>query len=77
MAIIMPKQPISAPFVVPTNRQAVTDEPDRRGAGFDPAYPDVSWLGTAQHGGGRMPEDFQWPTDPKERQDELMGDAPH
>jgi len=76
MAIIMPKQPISTPFVVPANREAVTDEPERGGT-YDPRYPDVSWLGTAQHGGGRMPEDFQWPTDPKERQDELMGDAPH
>jgi hypothetical protein len=76
MAIILPKEPISAPFVVPANRQGVTDEPEPGGT-HDPRYPDVSWLGTAQHGGGRMPEDFQWTTDPKERQDELMGDATH
>jgi hypothetical protein len=76
MAIIMPKQPISAPFVVPANRPEVTDEPEQRGSGHDPRFPDVSWLGTAQHGGGRMPADFEWTTNPKERQDELMGEYP-
>jgi hypothetical protein len=69
--------PISAPFVVPANRQAVTDEPERTRKGYDPQYPDVSWLGQEQYGGGRMPEDYEWPTNPKEKQDELMGDSPH
>jgi hypothetical protein len=77
MAIILPKNPISAPFVVPANRPEVTDEPEPRGSGYDPRFPDVSWIGSAQYGGGHVPEDFQWPTDPKERQDELMGDARH
>jgi hypothetical protein len=77
MAIIPSKNPIPAPFVVPANRPEVTDEPEPRGTGNDPRFPDVSWMGSAQYGGGHVPEDFQWPTDPKERQDERMGDAPH
>lgn len=77
MALILPENPLSAPFVVPANRPEVTEEPEPRGTGHDPRFPDVSWMGSAQHGGGRVPEDFHWSTDPKERQDELMGDAPH
>jgi hypothetical protein len=78
MAIILPKQPILEPFVVPANRTEVTEEPPRRGSGYDPQYPDVSWDGTEQHGGGHVPEDFEWTTNPKERQDELMGEwEPH
>jgi hypothetical protein len=76
MAIILPQEPISTPFVVPANRTEVTDEPEQSGT-YDPRFPDVSWLGTAQHGGGHVPEDFEWPSNPKERQDELMGDSPH
>jgi hypothetical protein len=73
MAIDLPKEPIETPFVVPANRSEVTGEPERE-AGYDPRFPDVSWDGTAQHGGGHMPEDYEWPTNPKERQDELMGE---
>ena len=74
MAIIYPQQPIQAPFVVPPNRPEVTDEPEPKGTGGDPRFPDVSWIGSAQQGGGHMPEDYAWPTNPKERQDELMGE---
>lgn len=74
MAIIIPDHPIETPFVVPSNRTEVTDEPERRGSGYDPQYPDVSWDGVAEHGGGHVPEDFEWPTNPKQRQDDLMGE---
>ena len=74
MAIIIPDQPIETPFVAPTNRTEVTDEPERRGSGYDPRFPDVSWDGTAQHGGGHVPEDYEWPTNPKQHQDDLMGE---
>ena len=73
MAIIIPDKPIESPFVVPPNRTEVTDEPERRGP-YDPQYPDVSWDGVAEHGGGHVPEDFEWPTNPKQRQDDLMGE---
>jgi hypothetical protein len=29
------------------------------------------------HGGGHVPEDFSWPSNPKQRQDELMGEWIH
>jgi hypothetical protein len=74
MAIILPEQPIQAPFVVPANRTEVTGEPERKGTGYDPRFPDVSWDGTAQHGGGHVPEDYQWPSNPKQHQDDLMGE---
>jgi hypothetical protein len=58
--------------VVPGNRTAVTGEPT--GAGYDPRFPDVSWEGSGGRGGGRVPEDYAWPTNPKQHQDELMGE---
>lgn len=67
-------EPIEAPFVVPPNRTRVTEEPEQRGTSHDPRFPDVSWIGTAQQGGGRMPEDYEWPSNPKQRQDDLMGE---
>ncbi|MFL5354761.1 hypothetical protein [Archangium sp.] len=76
MSIIYPDHPIDAPFVVPANRTEVTEEPEPRGTGGDARFPDVSWIGSAQQGGGHMPEDYEWPTNPKEHQDELMGEWP-
>ncbi|WNG43690.1 hypothetical protein F0U60_05950 [Archangium minus] len=79
MAITYPDHPLETPFQVPPNRTEVTDEPEPQGSGYDPRFPDVSWIGTAQQGGGRVPEDYEWPTNPKEHQDELMGEwaPPH
>ncbi len=55
MAVIHPKKPIETPFVVPPNRAEITDEPEPRGTGADPRFPDVSWIGSAQQGGGPVP----------------------
>ncbi|WP_163989570.1 hypothetical protein [Pyxidicoccus caerfyrddinensis] len=71
MAIIIPEEPIDAPFTVPANRRAVTEEDSE-----DFLRGQVSWDGQAAHGGGHVPEDYAWPTNPKERQDELMGEWP-
>lgn len=39
-----------------------------------PEYEDVDWIGPAQQGGGHVPEDYEWPTGPRERQErESMG----
>ncbi|MBU8899329.1 hypothetical protein DRW03_10265 [Corallococcus sp. H22C18031201] len=76
MAIEIPDSPLDTPFSVPPwPRTEVTDEPPRL-PGFDPRYPDVSWDGEAQHGGGHVPDDFAWTGNPKEHQDELMGEWP-
>ncbi|WP_375770354.1 hypothetical protein NR798_05515 [Archangium gephyra] len=80
MAIIYPDSPIEAPFVVPPNRTEVTDEPEPHYPRPDSRFPDVSWIGTAEQGGGHMPEDYEWPTNPKQHQDDLMGEwepTPH
>jgi hypothetical protein len=71
MAIIIPEAPIDTPFTVPANRRAVTGEDSE-----DFLRGQVSWDGQAAHGGGHVPEDYAWPTNPKEHQDELMGEWP-
>lgn len=77
MAIDIPDTPIEAPFTVPPNREEVTEEPEALPNRRDPRYPDVSWDSAhSTHGGGHVPEDFEWRSNPKERQDELMGEWP-
>lgn len=76
MASIIPSPP-PARFVLPRCRSHVTGEPERRGPGWDPRFPDVDWIGSAQQGGGHVPEDFQWTSNPKQHQDDLMGEWPH
>lgn len=71
MPVHIPDKPIDPPFVVPANRSAVTGEPEPK-RGFDPRFPDVSW--EVGRGGGHVPEDYEWPTNPKQHQDELMGE---
>ncbi|XXF78832.1 hypothetical protein P2318_03460 [Myxococcaceae bacterium GXIMD 01537] len=72
-----PYPPIDATFVVPANRPEVTDEPQPFPDRLDPRFPDVSWDGAAStHGGGHVPEDFTWGSNPKQRQDDLMGEWP-
>jgi hypothetical protein len=58
------------------DRSAVTGEPEPISGHADPRFPDVSWIGHAQEGGGHVPDDFEWPTNPKQRQDDLMGEWP-
>lgn len=71
MAIIVPDKPLDTPFTLAGNRAEVTGEPDEH---FLTAQ--VSWDGERQHGGGHVPEDFEWISNPKERQDALMGEWP-
>jgi hypothetical protein len=56
------------PFVPRRNRTLVTKEPDTGGQ-WTPLFPDM--MGYAQEGGGAVPADFTWPTNPKQRQEEL------
>lgn len=77
MPIEIPKKPIEAPFTVPSNREEVTGEPEPLRTRRDPRFPDVSWDGAhSTHGGGHVPEDYEWPSNPKQRQDEMMGERP-
>ena len=77
MPIEIPKSPIAAPFTVPANREEVTGEPEPLAQRRDVRYPDVSWdHHPGLHGGGHVPEDYAWTSNPKQHQDELMGEWP-
>ncbi len=57
----------------PARRPEVTLEREPSGTTADPGFPDVDWIGTAQQGGGHVPADFQWRSEPKQEQDEAEG----
>jgi hypothetical protein len=56
------------PFVIPPNRQEVTAEPDPGGR-WSNQFPDM--IGYKSQGGGKVPADFGWNTNPKQWQEEL------
>jgi len=56
------------PFVLPTHRERVTLEPDPGGRWSD-KFPDM--VGYKSQGGGKVPADFGWATNPKQWQEEL------
>lgn len=56
------------PFTPRTNRQAITHEPDPGGR-YTPLFPDS--IGYKSQGGGKVPADFGWHTNPKQWQEEL------
>lgn len=61
------------PFVVPQNRPAITGEPDAKGSQKTPLNPGLDWIGAQDRGGGHVPEDLDWPTNPKQYQEENGG----
>jgi hypothetical protein len=60
--------PPAPPFRLPADRARITREPDELGD-WTPQFPDM--LGHQQFGGGAVPKDFTWPSNPKEWQEEL------
>lgn len=56
------------PFVLPRDRPRITHEPDRTGQ-WSPDFPDNDWIGFGNLGGGRVPADFRWNSNPKEEQE--------
>ena len=56
------------PFVPRKQRAHVTREPDAGGR-WTPLFPDM--IGYGQEGGGAVPADFQWRSNPKQWQEEL------
>jgi hypothetical protein len=57
-------------FVIPTNRQLVTREPERSAKAWTPAFPDVNWIGFHDMAPAMIPPDFGWGSSPKQRQEE-------
>jgi len=64
----MPPDEHRNPPVIPGDRPRITHEPDRTGQ-WTPDFPDNDWLGFNNMGGGRVPPDFHWRSNPKERQE--------
>ncbi len=58
----------SKPFVLPPQREQITSEPDPGGRWSD-KFPDM--MGYKSQGGGKVPADFQWNTNPKQWQEEM------
>ena len=56
------------PFVPRKERAPVTKEPDAGGR-WTPLFPDM--IGYSQEGGGAVPPDFHWRSNPKQWQEEL------
>ncbi len=61
------RHPYQYPFAMPEDRTQVTGEPERHGP--DPRFPDVDWIGHENQGGGYVPPDYEWTSNPKERQE--------
>lgn len=58
----------SKPFLIPANRQYITKEPDPAGR-WSTLFPDM--IGYKSQGGGKVPADFGWNTNPKQWQEEM------
>ncbi len=56
------------PFGPRKQRPLVTKEPDAAGR-WTTLFPDM--IGYGQQGGGAVPTDLRWPTNPKQHQEEL------
>jgi hypothetical protein len=46
-------------------RESITSEPELDGAHHDPRFPDNDWLGAVNMGGGAVPADFEWRSNPR------------
>ncbi len=68
-AMTLPMPPIP-PFELP-ERQRVTLEPPQLGYDAVPEHNDREWLAFENQGGGSLPEEHDWTSNPKERQDEI------
>jgi hypothetical protein len=64
-------RPLGDSWVGHPNRPPVTGEPEPSGTHPEPAHQDVDWVGSAQQGGGFVPPDYEWTSNPKQEQDEL------
>jgi len=63
--------PDHAGFTLPEEqRRVVTEEPSPSSTHHDPAHQDVDWIGHRQQGGGSVPVDLEWKSNPKQDQDE-------
>ncbi len=60
------------PFILPTQRESITGEPVPNGRWSD-QFPDM--IGYKSQGGGKIPADFGWTTNPKQWQEEMTPES--
>lgn len=59
---------------LPHDREHVTLEPEPSGDHHDPRYPDNDWVGAGNMGGGAVPADLEWKSNPRhDRLPEVIG----
>jgi hypothetical protein len=68
---MIPDYPEPPPFVLPAQRELATLEPSPLGSGWDRRFSDREWIGFANQGGGLVPAQHRWTSNPKQNQDEL------
>lgn len=56
---------VEGDVAVPYARQNITLEPELDGSHHDPRFPDNDWLGSVNMGGGAVPADFEWRSNPR------------
>ncbi len=59
------------PFTVPSDRVDVTHEPPQAGSHPAGAHEDQDWIDFRNQGGGSVPEDYVWLSNPKEEQERV------
>ena len=59
-----PDYPRPPPVPIPSDRRSITREEPQVG---------VEWIGAEQQGGGFVPPDFEWTSNPKQIQEDLGG----
>ena len=56
-------------FCCPPDRERVTREPDQAGTHPVPDHADQDWISYRNQGGGYVPGDYAWRSNPKEEHD--------
>ena len=68
---MIPDYPEPQVFVVPPDREHVTHEAPQHGDEAVPNHNDREWIDYHNMGGGHVPDDHHWTSNPKADQDDL------
>jgi hypothetical protein len=71
METMDPLFPEPPPFTTTDDRREVTLEPPQLGDDCSPEHNDREWIDWRNQGGGYVPEDHTWTSNPKQVQDDL------
>ena len=64
------QEPTPAPFTVQRDRERFHHEHEQRGTRPSKHHQDQDWIGSAHQGGGHVPADYAWTSNPKQEQDD-------